>query len=161
MWQYKHDIQSKIHRLYLLNFDYPWEEIQQHSQSLPPAKSPKDRAPDFPSICASVVLVSDSLHNRSRTRHNNWHSSTVTTFHCHRFAISFYFVRLAPYLSRSFEFSSFVGLTIEYGGLGQSYLFEFIERMCPRRTYKNNRSNSRELLTYRSFDENPPWKTSR
>ena len=98
-------------------------------------------------------------------RHNNWNcaqiSSTVTTFHCHRFATSFYFIRLTPYLSRVFEFSFFVGLTVEYGGIGQSYLFEFIERMCPRRTYKNNRSNSRELHTYRSFDENPPWKASR
>ena len=52
---------------------------------------------------------------------------------CHRFAISFYFIR--------------------YGTIGQSYLFEFIERMCPRRTFKNNRSNSRELHTYRPFDE--------
>ena len=151
-------MQSKIHRLYLLNFEYPWAKIQQHRQSLPPAKSPKDRAPYFPSTCASVVLVSDSLYNRSRTRHNNWNcaqiSSTVTTFHCHRFAISFYFIRLTPYLSRVFEFSFFVGLTVEYGGIGQSYLFEFIERMCPRRTYKINRSNSRELHThYRRFDE--------
>ena len=63
-------------------------------------------------------------------------SSTVTTFHCHRFAISFYFIRLTPYLSRVFEFSFSVGLTVEYGGIGQSYLFEFIARMCPRRTYK-------------------------
>ena len=43
---------------------------------------------------------------------------------------------LTPYLSRGFEYSFFVGLTVEYGGIGQSYLFEFIERMCPRRTYK-------------------------
>ena len=90
-------------------------------------------------------------------KHQQWNcaqiSSTVTTFHCHRFAISFYFIRLTPCLSRGFEFSFFVGLTVEYGGIGQSYLFEFIERMCPRRTYKNNRSNSRELHTYRPFDE--------
>ena len=46
-----------------------------------------------------------------------------------------------------------MGLTVEYGAIGQSYLFEFIERMCPRRTFKNNRSNSRELHTYRPFDE--------
>ena len=67
--------------------------------------------------------------------------------------ICFYFIRLTPYLSRGFEFSFFVWLTVEYGGIGQSFLFEFIERMCPRRTYKNNRSNSRELHTYRPFDE--------
>ena len=113
--------------------------------------------PNSQSTCASVVLVSDSPHKRSRTRHNNWNcaqiSSTVTTFHCHRFATSFYFIRLTPYLSRVFEFSFFVGLTVEYGGIGQSYLFEFIERMCPRRTYENNRSSSRELHTYRLFDE--------
>ena len=150
-------MQSKKHRLDLLNFEYPWAKIQQHRQSLPPAKSPKDHAPYFPSTCASVVLVSDSLHIRSRTRRNNWNcpqiSSTVTTFHFHRFAISIYFIRLTPYLSRVFEFSFFWGLTVEYGGIGQSYLFEFIERMCPRRTYKINRSNSRELHTYRPFDE--------
>ena len=67
--------------------------------------------------------------------------------------LCFYFIRLTPYLSRGFEFSFFVGLTVEYGGIGQSYLFEFIEQMCPRRTYKNNRSNSRELHSYRPFDE--------
>ena len=33
---------------------------------LPPNRHPRA---DFPSTCASVVLVSDSLHNNTRTRH--------------------------------------------------------------------------------------------